>query len=71
MKFCDPSGARTRRDVLHGMAAGTTILTLPQFLAACGPKALGVQAAADGTPVNQEIYNTIHKVGSETVATAK
>jgi TldD protein len=53
MHFSDTTtGTHTRRGVLHGMAAGTTILTLPHFLAACGPKDLGVQAAADGTPAN-------------------
>jgi TldD protein len=34
------------------MATGTVSLTLPPFLAARGPKDLGVQAAADGTPIN-------------------
>ena len=53
MHFSDTTtGALTRRGVLHGMAAGTVTLTLPQFLAACGPKDVGVQAAADGTPSN-------------------
>ena len=49
----------------------TVLLEIPGFQPVHQMKIKMSLQAADGTAINQEIYNTIHKTGSKTVAAAK